>query len=64
MLVLEKYCGDVTIWTNPPSPYVTISHHFRVSPPPTPVTSFLNYPLAIFQWFYFHFKQFPSISHL
>ena len=62
--MLKKYCGDVTIWTNPPSLYVTISHHFRVSPSPYPVTSFLNYPLAIFQRFYMHFKQFPSISHL
>ena len=36
MLMLKKYCGDVTIWT-PPSPhYVTISHHFGVAPPPPP----------------------------
>ena len=45
MLMLKKYCGDVTIWT-PPSPhYVTISHHFGVAPsplPPPPVTSFFN----------------------
>ena len=46
--MLKKYCGDVTIWTYPPPPYVTISHQFRVplSFPP-PVTSFLNDPEAL-----------------
>ena len=33
MLILKKYCGDVTIWTYPSSPYVTISRHLWVSPP-------------------------------
>ena len=34
--MLKKYCGDVTIWAYPPTPYVTISQHFRVPPPPSP----------------------------
>ena len=34
--MFKKYCGDVTIWTYPPPPYVTISHHFRVPPSPLP----------------------------
>ena len=33
--MLKKYFGDVTIWSYPPSPYVTISHHSRVPPFPS-----------------------------
>ena len=33
---VDIYCGDVTIWTYPPPPHVTISHHFRLSTSPLP----------------------------
>ena len=48
MLILKKYCGDVHNLNIPPPPYVTISHHFRVAPAPSPGDAPFERPHTIF----------------
>ena len=47
--MLKKYCGDVIIWTYASPPYVTISHHFRVPPPPSLGGALFEQPLISLQ---------------
>ena len=61
--MLNKYCGDVTIWTYPPPPYVTISHHFREPPSPLPWwRTFWTTPYELHMWCIARFGTISTIE--